>query len=958
MSDLLHTGTPHEGAIPHSGRYAFGSGKNPYQSDKTGFYKEYKALKDKGLSQTKIAEHFDKKYYGGNGYFNTSNLRAYITIGKEQQEKANIERVVYLKNHRKMSVKAISEQMGVPERTVYSWLEPNRQEKLSKTRTIADAVKSQVDSYAKDGKYLDIGKATELQLGCSRTQLNAAIAILEDEGYKKQYLSITQLGTHKKTSVIVLTKDDVEYRDVYNNMDKVTPVEGIQPAKDADYFKPIGKPVSIDSDRVQIRYAEDGGIDKDGVIEIRPNVKDLSLGENSYAQVRIAVDGDHYLKGMAIYSNEDMPKGVDIIFNTNKTKDVDKMKVLKGMEKVKKNGEDTDEIDWDKPFGATVKRANTYIDEDGKEKQSAINIVNADEQWDKWSKNLASQFLSKQYLGTAKQQLQLAYDAKEAEYESYNEITNPTLKKKLLSEFADSCDSAAVTLKAAPFYRQATHVLLPLTKIKDNEVYAPNYETGEEVALVRYPHGGVFEIPVLTVNNNNKQGKEVLGQAKNAIGISSKVAEQLSGADFDGDTAVVIPTKNLHLKTSKPLKELEDFDPKIDYKRSKDDTEKTGPATGFRKQQEMGKVSNLITDMTLGGANESEIARAVKHSMVVIDAEKHNLDWRKSYKDNDIASLKERYQGGANKGASTLISKAKSEEHPLARKEVTSANDKDITEQQRQDFLSGKKVYKYTGESYLKSTPSPQSMTEKQLAYYKKAKAAYNNDGTIPENKDGIKFKVEYRKTHSTKMAEHEDAFELSSGTQMENVYATHANKLKALAIKARKESLETEPIKYSPAAKKTYAAEVESLNKKLKTAQLNAPLERQAQMIANKIVTSKVQEDPDLKYDKDAYKKVENRALSTARATVGAKKELIIITDKEWEAIQSGAVSNSKQIQIFANTDDEALKKLATPKKQVGLSNAQASRAKRLLNAGWPQSEVAESLGISVSTLKKYVKF
>lgn len=956
MSELLHTGTPHEGAIPHSGRYAFGSGKNPYQSDKTGFYKEYKQLKDKGLSEKKIAKHFDDKYYGGNGYFNTSNLRAYITIGKEQTERENITTAVRLRNERQMSVKAISEKMGVPERTVYSWLEPDRQEKLSKTRAIADAVKSQVDAYAKDGKYLDVGKATEIQLGCSRTQLNTAIAMLEEEGYKKNYISVTQLGTHKKTSVIVLTKDDVEYRDIYNNMDKVTPVEGIQPAKDASYFKPIEKPVSIDPNRIAVKYVEEGGSDRDGLIEIRPGVDDLSLGENNYAQIRIAVDGTHYIKGMAMYSDS-IPEGKDILINSNKSEKKGLYGSLKPMEKVKKNGEETDEIDWDKPFGATVKRANTYIDSNGQEKQSAINIVNADEDWDKWSKNLASQFLSKQYLSTAKQQLQLAYDAKESEYDSINQITNPALKKKMLNEFAESCDSAAVTLKAAPFYRQATHVILPLTKIKDNEVYAPNYETGEEVILVRYPHEGTFQIPRLIVNNNNKQGKELMGQAKNAIGINAKVAEQLSGADFDGDTVVVIPTKGHNLKTTAPLKELADF--KTDYyKRSEDDPVVTGPSSGFRKQLEMGKISNLITDMTIAGAPYSDIAKATKYSMTVIDAQKHNLDWKWAYKDNDIAYLKEKYRGDANKGASTLISKAKSEEHPRARREVTSANDSTLTKKEREDFLSGKKVYKETGETYLKTTPAPKSMTDKQLEYYKKVKAQYNKDGTIPENKEGLKFKVEYRKTSSTKMAETDDAFELSSGTPMENTYATHANKLKALANKARKEALNTEPIKYSPSAKKTYAKEVESLNKKLKIAQLNAPLERQAQMIANKIVSTKVKEDPDLKFDKDAYKKVENRALSTARATVGAKKEEIDITDKEWEAIQSGAVSNSKQIQIFANTNDEKLKKLATPKREIGLSSAQASRARRLLNAGWPQSEVAESLGISVSTLKKYVKF
>ena len=954
MDEILHYGTPR-----HSGRYPWGSGENPFQHDKSGFYKEYKTLKDKKMTESSIQKYFDDKYFGGEGKFNSSILRAYITIGREQEEKENITRALYLRNDKQMSVKAISSQMGVPERTVYSWLEPDRQAKLSKTRAVADVVKDQIERYSKDGKYLDVGKASEIQLGCSRTQLNTAIAMLEDEGYKLQYLSVNQLGTGKNTSIKVLTKGDVEWKDINQNLDKITPVEGIQPAKDAKYFEPIGKPVSINSDRVQIRYAEDGGINKDGVMEIRPGVEDLSLGSNSYAQVRIAVDGDHYLKGMAIYSADKMPDGVDIIFNTNKTSDVDKMKVLKSMEKVKKNGVETDQIDEDRPFGATVKRANTYIGEDGKEHQSAINVVNEDIDWDKWSKNLPSQFLSKQNKALAKRQLQLAYDAKDQEFDDINAINNPTLKKKLLEEFADSCDSAAVTLKAAPLPRQATHVILPLNKIKDTEVYAPNYENGEEVVLVRYPHAGPFESPRLIVNNNNPEGKKILGNAKNAIGINSKVAEQLSGADFDGDTVTVIPTKNQDIKTQKPLEQLSGFDPKIAYRRSKDDTEKTGPATGFHKQQEMGKVSNLITDMTLGGAPSSEIAQAVKHSMVVIDAEKHNLDWRQSYKDNNIAALKEKYQGGKNRGASTLISKAKSQEHVLARREVTSANDPSLTKKEKEDFLNGKKVYKPTGEAYVSSANiAPKDMTEKQLATYRKAKQEFKDNGTLPTDKDGIKFKVTYAKEKSTKMAEADDAFTLSSGTPMETIYATHANKLKALANEARKEALATEPIKYSPSAKKTYAAEVASLNNKLNKALLNAPLERQAQAIANKTVSAKVQADPELKVDKDSYKKVKNRALASARAQVGAKKEPINIEPKEWEAIQAGAVSNNKLTQIFANTDDEKLKKLATPKKERGLSAAQTSRAKRLLAAGYTQSDVAASLGISTTTLKKYVKF
>ena len=68
-------------------------------------------------------------------------------------------------------------------------------------------------------------------------------------------------------------------------------------------------------DRVYIRYAEDGGTEKEGVIEIRKGVKDLDLGDTGYAQVQIPVNDDHYMKGMAVYS-DDIPNGFDIVYNT------------------------------------------------------------------------------------------------------------------------------------------------------------------------------------------------------------------------------------------------------------------------------------------------------------------------------------------------------------------------------------------------------------------------------------------------------------------------------------------------------------------------------------------------------------------------------------------------------------------------------------------------------------------
>src|SRR5207237_3661976 len=78
------------------------------------------------------------------------------------------------------------------------------------------------------------------------------------------------------------------------------------------------KPVSIDSKRIDVRYKENGGAEADGVIYVRPGVKDVTLGKSQYAQVRVAVDGTHFLKGMAVYK-DDLPRGVDLQFNTSKS---------------------------------------------------------------------------------------------------------------------------------------------------------------------------------------------------------------------------------------------------------------------------------------------------------------------------------------------------------------------------------------------------------------------------------------------------------------------------------------------------------------------------------------------------------------------------------------------------------------------------------------------------------------
>ena len=892
--ELMHYGTKR-----HSGRYPYGSGENPYQHE-LDFLGRINDLKNQGLTEKEIAKAL--------GLSSTTELRAKKAIAKNDIQKYNLEMCRKLKEKGYSNV-AIGERLGVPESTVRNWLNETAKQKNEVLNNVADTLESAVKSKG----LIDIGAGVERELGVSDVKLKTAVAMLKEKGYNQYEIYIDQLGTNnQKTTIKVLAPPDMTYAEAFKSRYDISSVN--QYSEDGGYtFTSIEKPRSIDSDRVQIRYNEEGGVDKDGVIELRRGVDELSLGSAQYAQVRIAVDGTHYLKGMAMYS-DDMPDGVDIVFNTNKHVGTDKMKVLKEMKTESEN-----------PFGSTVVQRH-YTDADGNTQLSALNIVGTNEgdmhvegSWGNWSKSLASQMLSKQSLSLAKRQLKLTLDEQKEQFEEIKSLTNPEVKKHYLQEFADSCDAAAVDLKAMALPRQSCKVILPITDMKDTEVYAPTYRNGEKVCLIRYPHGGIFEIPELTVNNKQKTANSVMHNAKDAIGISSKVAERLSGADFDGDTVIVIPVNDkVKINTSKPLEGLKNFDPKESYpyhEGMKVMSEKT-------KQRQMGEVSNLITDMTLQGASSSEIARAVRHSMVVIDAVKHKLDYTQSRIDNGIDELRDKYQGGG--GASTLISMAKSQARVPVRKEIT--NPARMTADQLKDYEAGKKVYDETGESYTKTTVNKKTgaVTTKEVV----------RTQTVP------------------RMSVTDDAHTLSSGTPMEEAYADYANGMKALANAARKEYIATPSTHYNPSAKKQYAEEVSSLNAKLNSALLNAPKERQAQLIANSRVEAKKKANPELKDDKDHLRKIKGQELQIARAQVGAQKQRITPTEKEWEAIQAGAISSNKLQQILANSDKKTLRSFAMPKARKTLSNAQINLAKSMENSGYTLADIADRLGVSTSTV------
>lgn len=861
----------HEGVARKSGRYPWGSGNNPMQRTKN-FLGYVDDLKKKGMSEVDIAK--------GLG-ISTSQLRAKKSLAKAAKRKADVAEAIKLREKGYSKV-AAAEKMGINESSYRSLLDPAIQARSEITNATANMLKTNVD---KKG-YIDVGLGVEKHIGISRTKLKTAISQLEEEGYRIHKFDIEQVATGKKTNMMVLTKDTVDYGEVIRNKDKIklindNTIDGGRTYLGLDPIK------SVNSKRVLVKYADDGGADKDGVIELRRGVEDLSLGSNKYAQVRIGVDGTHYMKGMAMYADK-IPDGYDIIYNTNKKKGTpvlgDKDDTV--MKKMKD--------DPDNPFGATIKVGG---------QRGHLNIVNEEGDWSEWSKNISAQVLSKQSPSLAKKQLGLAYAQKKEEFDEIMSLTNPVVKKRLLAAFADDMDASAVHLKAAALPRQSSQqVILPFPNMKDNEIYAPNYRNGERVVLIRYPHGGIFEIPELTVNNKHAPANRTIKNAKDAVGINSKVAERLSGADFDGDTVIVIPNNRGLIKTSSPLKGLIGFDPKVSYE-GYEGMPKISPRT---KAMKMGDVSNLITDMTIKGANNDEIARAVRHSMVVIDAEKHNLNYKQSHIDNNIGALKKKYQGGERSGASTLISKASSEVRVGARKESI-------------DPKTGKKVYEYTNESYT--------------------------------NKQG---KQVLKTITSKKILEVDDAFELSSGTPMETVYGQYVNKLKALANTSRKEVLSSKSISYSPSAKKVYEKEVASLNAKLNTALKNKPLERQAQLLANTIVSAKKTANPDM--DGADIKKIKGQALAEARARNQAKKQDIDITNREWEAIQAGAVSSNTLSQVLSNTNLDKVKQLATPRTTSTLTPARLATAKSMATSGYTQSEIADRLGVSTQTVAKEI--
>lgn len=935
--DIAHYGTPR-----HSGRYPWGSGKNPQRG--IDLLTRVEKLQKKGLSQKEQAIAL--------GFKTTTELRA----AKSQASAARVadfQKAVKAQMHQLNGNKsAVARALGVNESTIRSTLKSMEAPETKRTSTILDStmkiLRDEVERT--NGGYIDVGKGSNLFINVTPSRLSTAVKNLEKEGYSViEYKQENQMGTANAQTLKLLCPKGTTAWDVKYNKSNIHLLNeaGMKVNNDNGSISKIGDPISVDPKRIYVRYAEEGGAKRDGTIEIRPGVADANLGANKYAQVRILVGENQYMKGVAHYSDK-VPEGYDFIYNSNKTRN-QADKVFKTIDEDKMNDPDVRPVDR---FGALISAQNHYTDKDGNEKQGVLNIIASEGSRNEWSNSLPSQFLAKQPTDTAKQQLALDYTRRAEEFETIKNLTNPMLKKTLLGEFADECDSAAVDLKAAGFPRQGWHTIIPNPTLKDNEVYAPNFKHGEKVVLVRFPHEGPFQMPELIVNNNSRSSKAIIGNAKDAICINQNVADRMSGADFDGDTVLVIPNNDGRLKSMAPLEGLKNFDTKTAYPpvengpkavvdKGKVDRDKIAAKEEGRdpkyylwqEQKQMGMVSNLITDMTIAGAPPSELARAVRHAMTVIDVKKHNLDWRRSEIENGIQDLKNKYQPKADPtksggGASTLLSRSKSQETVEERKRAFNVKDEkgNYIVKDGVNVKTGEKVYQPSGRT--------------NWSIDKKTGESIYTPKTIT----------------STKMYEAKDARELMSGpnhegTKIERIYADYANRCKALGNEARKAWVNIVLPKRDPVAAKKYAAEVSTLKAKLNESEKRRPIERLAHVKAAERIYARRQAGEQL--SPKEWAKERAKELSRARRDLGVQRFDIRFTPKEWEAIQNNAVSSTVLKELFARADKDMLKNLAMPKQQPALTAAKVSRIKAYVNAGRTQSEIAEALGISVSTVR-----
>ena len=280
---LTHYGMPRR-----SGRYPWGSGEDPYQHS-IDFLGRVEEMRKNKFTYT---DKDGKTWTGDNAIaksmgLTSSEFRIELSLCNSERRMKQVARAQSLRDDG-LGYTEIGRLMGVRESTVRSWLEEKAAAKMVEARLTADFIQDQVDKYG----MVDVGKGAAAELRISNERMKEALYILENNGYPVYGGGIPNVtNPGKQLNQTVVCKPGTKANEIYDfskvhalNEDRYITRDGGE-----TFVKKFQYPASMDSKRMMIRYNEEGGLEKDGIVEIRRNVPDLSLGESRYAQVRILV---------------------------------------------------------------------------------------------------------------------------------------------------------------------------------------------------------------------------------------------------------------------------------------------------------------------------------------------------------------------------------------------------------------------------------------------------------------------------------------------------------------------------------------------------------------------------------------------------------------------------------------------------------------------------------------------
>ena len=174
----------HYGIRRRSGRYPWGSGKDPYQSGRD-FIGRVEEMRKSGFTYT---DENGKKWTGDPAIakslgYSTTDFRTVYAIAKDERRSDMVATARRLKEKEGMNNSEIGRKMGINESSVRSLLDPNSESKMKQARETAEFLKKQVDKK----KMVDVGAGVERDLNISKEKLDQALFMLQAEGGYEVY---------------------------------------------------------------------------------------------------------------------------------------------------------------------------------------------------------------------------------------------------------------------------------------------------------------------------------------------------------------------------------------------------------------------------------------------------------------------------------------------------------------------------------------------------------------------------------------------------------------------------------------------------------------------------------------------------------------------------------------------------------------------------------------------------